>query len=158
MAKHKARTRRSVLAVVSLATIAPLVLVLAPLRADAGLLPPVAPGKQVTAKDSHVTGICKMTVQAVNTSTGQVSIRLAAEAKPTNFLGYATAAYTQVFCTVYTASYQPVISNNPYRNGATVPNTATQAAVPFSSQYFVCATAFVKLNNGTQFLTSTVCA
>jgi hypothetical protein len=127
----------------------------APAGAD---ITPVAPGKQVTTKDSHVTGICKMTVQAVNTSTGQVSIRLAAQAKPTSIFGYGTNAYTQVFCTVLDSSYNVVATNNPYRNAATVPNTAAQFAVPYSSVYYLCGQAFVKLNNGNQFVTPLVCA
>jgi hypothetical protein len=157
MAKHKARTRRSTLAGVSLAAVVALLAAFSPSPAGADITP-VAPGKQVTSKDSHVTGICKMTVQAVNTSTGQVSLRLAAQARPTTLSGYGTNAYTQVFCSVYDAGFNLVATNNPYRNGPTVPNTAAQFVVPYSSAYFLCGQAFVKLNNGNQFLTPLVCA
>lgn len=158
MAKHKARTSRSVVGTVLVTAVAALSLTLVGPSADADLLPPVAPGKQVTAKNADVTAICKMTVQAVNASTGQVSIRLAAQAKSTNFLAGSTHAYTQVFCTVYDENFNVVATNNPFRNGATVPNTATQSAVPYSSQYFLCGQGFVKLNNGNQSFTPVVCA
>jgi len=157
MAMHKARTHRRALATVSLAVVGMLLVAFSPAPAGADITP-VAPGKQVTTKDSHVTGICKLTVQAVNTSTGQVSIRLAAQAKPTTLYGYGTNAFTQVFCSVFDEGGNLVAQNNPYRNGPTVPNTATQSAVPFSSHYLLCGQAFVKLNNGNQYLTPGVCA
>jgi hypothetical protein len=159
MAQHKARSRRSsvVVALVIAACASLFLTIVGSSSADAALYP-VAPGKSVTPKNSVVTGKCNMTVQAVNASTGQVTIRLAAQAKPTSLLGYGTNAYTQIFCTVYDINSNPVATHNPYRNGPTVPNTGTENAVPFSSQYFVCGQAFVKLNNGNNSLTPLVCA
>lgn len=159
MAQHKASSWRSVVAAVVLTAIGSLFLVLiGPAPADAELFPPVAPGKSVTPKDSHVTGKCNLTVQSVNPSNNSALIRLAAQAKPTNLSGYGTNVYTQIFCSVYDADSNLLASYNPFSNSATVPNSATQSSVPFSSQYFVCGRAFVKLNNGTQFFTPTVCA
>ncbi|MDT4921460.1 MAG: hypothetical protein QOI15_2362 [Pseudonocardiales bacterium] len=157
MAKHKARSLRgSVVIAAVLAACAALLLSFVG-SGSAGAAP-IAPGKKVQPKNSVVTGTCNMTVQSVNASTGQVGLRLAALAQPTSFGGYFTNAYTQVFCNVYDDGGNLVATHNPFRNGPTVPNSAIQAAVPFSNQYFVCGQAFVKLNNGNTSLTPQVCA
>jgi hypothetical protein len=159
MARHKVRNfRSSAVVTLVIAFCASLFLTSVGSSPANAELYPVAPGKSVTPKNSVVTGKCNMTVQAVNTATGQVTLRLAAQAKPTSLFGYGTNAYTQIFCSVYDSSFNLVATHNPFRNGPTVPNTGTQNAVPYSSQYFVCGAAFVKLNNGNTSLTATVCA
>jgi hypothetical protein len=157
MAKHKARSLRASAITAAVLTACAALFFSTIGQSTAGAAP-IAPGKKVQPKNSVVTGTCNMTVQSVNASTGQVGLRLAAQAQPTTLGGYFTNAYTQVFCSVYDASFNLVAQNNPFRNGPTVPNTATQSVVPFSSQYFVCGQAFVKLNNGDTSLTPVVCA
>jgi len=156
MAKHKARTLGASAVIAAVIAVCAS-LVLAFVSTGSAGAAPIAPGKKAQPKNSVVTGTCNMTVQGINGSTTQVSLRLAAQAQPTSLAGYFTNAYTQVFCSVYDAGFNLVASNNPFRNGPVVPNTATQSAVPFSSAYFVCGQAFVKLNNGNTSLTPVVC-
>ena len=157
MAKHKARSLRAS-AITAVVLTACAALFLAMLGSGSAGAAPVAPGKKVVPKNSVVTGTCNMTVQSINPSTGQVGLRLAASAQPSSVGGYFTNAYTQIFCSVYDAGFNLVAQNNPFRNGPTVPNTATQSAVPYSNVYYVCGQAFVKLNNGNTSLTPVVCA
>jgi hypothetical protein len=158
MAKHKTRSiRGSAILVTALAACAALLFTVFG-SGSAGADPVVAPGKKASVKNANVTGICNFTAQGINASTGQVSIRLAAQAQPTTLLGYAKNVYTQMFCSVKDAVGNVVATFNPYVDGPYLANiTATQNAVPYSSKYFVCATGFVKLSNGSQSTTNTVC-
>ena len=159
MANHKAARSLRASAVVGAALAACAALLLAVVGSGvAGAYTPYAPGKTATSKNSIVTAICKMTIQSVNASTGQVTIRLAAQAKPTTLAGYTTNVYTQAFCWVNSTTTNVIAYNNPFANGPVVPNTAITTAVDYSPNYSVCAQAYARLNSGADTLTTAVCS
>ena len=160
MARHRASSRAAsaliALALAIATSIAALVAGAGP--AAAGLLPPASPGKSVAPQNSVVKGKCSFTLNSVNNSTGTAVIKIAATAKPASASGYTTNAYTQMFCQLYDAAANLVAVWDPFVNGPYLPNTTSKPSVPLSSQYFICGTGFVKLNNGNQSFTPTVCA
>ena len=157
MAKHKARSRRATVLIGVLITAA--AALLTSLVGSTSASAVTAPGKSVVLKDNVVLGRCNFTLQSVNPSIGTSSIRLAANAQPATLLGYATNAYTQVFCYVFGGQSGNLLTQfAPFRNGPVVPTESETPTIAFETSYTLCGFAFVKLNNGNQDSTAFVCA
>jgi hypothetical protein len=155
MAKHNARSlRASAIKGAVLTACAGLLLALVGVG-SAGAV--VAAGQAVHPKNTDVTGKCAVTFTSYNPSDNTVLIRLSAAAKPTKLAGYGTNAYTQMFCTVYDAGFNPRASFNPFADGPILSNVAARFTIPYSNNYHICGLGFVKLNNGDTSLTAPVC-
>jgi hypothetical protein len=152
MAKHKARSPRAALLVVTAALAAPLLI-----QPSAGAV--TAPGLSALAKNGDVIARCNFTLQSVNPSDGTAQVRLAANAQPASLLGYATNAYTQVFCAVLGGDQTgPVLTRfDPFANGPVVPTTSETPVIDLYAGYTLCAVGYVKKNSGAQSFTPTVC-
>ena len=154
MAKHKARSlRASAITTGVLTACATLLLALVATTSAYA-----APGKTVKPRNFNVLGTCSLTLLSVNPSDTTVHIRLAAQGQPNNLLGYVNNVYTQVFCTVYDANMSQVAFYAPFANSPTLPTSNINPNVPFSPSYLLCGQAYVKLANGNDSLTPTVCA
>ena len=149
MAKHNTRSARARAGVV-IACVALLMSFVGSAGAAAGIT--------VKAKNADVLVTCTFSVLKVNPSDGTVQIRLSAAAQPNNVFGYSNNVYTQAFCAVYDATFNPLAEWDPFRNGATLPTTSITPNVPFSSAYHLCGAGYVKKKNGTDSFTPVACS
>ncbi|HLY34779.1 MAG TPA: hypothetical protein VKQ07_09620 [Jatrophihabitantaceae bacterium] len=116
------------------------------------------PGKVVVAKNSTTTARCALTVQSVSSNTGATTVKLSAQAQPTNFSGYFTIVYSQTFCAVYDHTGASLLASyNHATNGPVNNNTSVIDTLPYDSSYIVCTLGLAKLNNGDTSNTGAVC-
>jgi hypothetical protein len=116
-------------------------------------------GKIVQPRNADVIASCKFEVNKVNEGDGTLTATLTANARPADLDGYRANRYTQVNCFVYGAnSLDLFMTHSPSANGPTVFPSSTTATIPYESEYFLCGYAVVKLKNGDDSFTPTVCA
>jgi len=157
MAKHLARSRASRIGVALFATLAAGATVLTTSPASQATVA-TPPGKVVVAKNSTTTARCALTVQSVSSNTGVTTVKLSAQAQPTNFSGYFTIVYSQTYCAVFNHNGTALLASyNHATNGPVNNNTSVIDALPYDTSYIVCTEGLAKLNNGDTSDTGTVC-